>query len=93
MLCPANMVPESSEISVPAKSSRGELVANASTPPLWNDSCVKHVPLVGRLIWAVMNFPRYETTLEQNAELIASDLENFESRWSGVAVGIIDGSK
>lgn len=40
-----------------------------------------------------MNAPRYVTTLEQNAELIASDLESHESRWSETTVGIIDGSK
>ena len=38
-----------------------------------------------------INASRYGTTLEQNAEFIADDLESYESRWSGVAVGIIDG--
>lgn len=36
-----------------------------------------------------MNAARYNTTLEQNAEFIANDLETYESRWSGVTVGII----
>lgn len=40
-----------------------------------------------------MNARRYETTLEQNAEFIAGDLESHESRWSGMTVGVIDGSK
>lgn len=41
-----------------------------------------------------MNAGRYETTLEQNAELIATDLEDgYESRWIGKAVGIIDAAK
>lgn len=40
-----------------------------------------------------MNARRYETTLEQNADFIASDLESYESRWSGMTVGVIDGSK
>jgi hypothetical protein len=40
-----------------------------------------------------MNAGRYTTTLEQNADFIASDLESYESRWSGTAVGVIDGSK
>ena len=40
-----------------------------------------------------MNAPRYETTLEQNAEFIANDLESYESRWSGRTVGVIDASK
>jgi hypothetical protein len=40
-----------------------------------------------------MNARRYVTTLEQNAEFIASDLERHESRWSGMTVGVIDGAK
>jgi len=40
-----------------------------------------------------MNASRYETTLEQIAEFIASDLESFDSRWIGTTVGVIDGSK
>ena len=39
------------------------------------------------------NAPRYETTLEQNAEFIADDLESDKSQWSGMRVGVIDGSK
>lgn len=87
------MTPESTELKVPTESSHAKLVANATTPPLWNESWVKNIPLIGMAIWAVMNFSRYETTLEQNAELIAGDLENPESPFIGVRVGIIDGSK
>jgi hypothetical protein len=93
MLCPNTMVPESTEINVPAKSSRGALVASAGTPPSWQDSWIKHIPLIGRTLLCAMNAPRYETSLEQNAEFIASDLETYESRWSGTTVGIFDGSK
>ena len=41
----------------------------------------------------MMNIGRYETTLEQNAEFIARDLESVESRWVGKVVGTIDPSK
>jgi hypothetical protein len=40
-----------------------------------------------------MNASRYKTTLEQNAEFIASDLGNAESEWKGQAVGVITRSK
>lgn len=40
-----------------------------------------------------MNAPRYATTLEQKADFIASDLEDYESRWNGLAVEVIDGLK
>lgn len=87
------MTPESSAFSIPAKSQHGRLVANATTPPLWQDSWVKYIPLIGRVIWVAMNASRYDTTLEQNAEFIASDLETLESRWSRMRVGVIDASK
>jgi len=44
-------------------------------------------------MWQNAWMTRYETTLDQNAELIASDLETYESQWSGMTVGIIDRSK
>jgi hypothetical protein len=66
---------------------------SASTPPLWKHSWVGAIPLIGRTLLSAMNAGRYVTTLEQNAEFIAGDLEMRESRWSGVTVGVIDGSK
>ncbi|KAF2425524.1 NAD(P)-binding protein [Tothia fuscella] len=93
MLCPATMTPESAEINVPSKSSHGPLVANATSPPAWQDSWIKHAPLIGRTVSCAMNAPRYETTLEQNADFIASDLRSLESEWKGVTVGVIDASR
>ncbi|KIW90462.1 uncharacterized protein Z519_09108 [Cladophialophora bantiana CBS 173.52] len=93
LLCPAVMTPESSEIKVPTASLYGKLIGNAWSPPSWRDSWVKHIPLIGKVILCAMNAQRYETTLEQNAEFIADDLESYESRWSGVTVGVIDPSK
>ena len=87
------MTPESSDISVPTKSMHGRLIANAATPPLWQDSWIQYIPLIGKTLLCVVNALRYETTLEQNAEFIASDLESYESRWSGTTVGVIDASK
>lgn len=87
------MIPESSEITAPTTSTRARLTATAGTPPLWKDSFIKHVPFLGKIILCAMNASRYETTLEQNAEFIASDLESFESPWIQTTVGIIDGSK
>ncbi|CAC9885070.1 unnamed protein product [Aureobasidium pullulans] len=83
------MTPENLEISVPTKTS-GKLTACATTPPMWMDSWLKYIPFLGKVILAAMNASRYDTTLEQNAEFIASDLEDRDSRWIGVPVGIID---
>lgn len=93
MLCPMTMTPESTDLSVPTKTQQGKMVANAASPPLWNESWLSSIPLIGKTLAIGMNASRYETTLEQNAELIAADLESHESRWSGKKVGVIDGSK
>ncbi|KAI5209938.1 hypothetical protein E4T39_00540 [Aureobasidium subglaciale] len=93
LLCPSTMTPENLEISMPVMYTHSKLTANATTPPLWTDSWLKYIPFLGRIILAAMNAPRYETTLEQNAEFIASDLEDQDSRWSGLAVGVIDPAK
>jgi len=89
MLCPSTMTPESSDLNVPTKTSAGGLIGNANSPPAWHHSWLEHVPLLGKILVAGMNASRYETTLEANAEFIASDLEGGESRWVGCAVGVI----
>jgi hypothetical protein len=94
MLCPSDMTPESPVISVPTKPLlHGRLVADSPSPPNWHRSWVEHIPLIGKTLSAAMNASRYVTTLEQNADFIATDLESHESRWIGMPVGIIDGSK
>ena len=93
MLCPSTLTPESSDLNVPTKASQKKLIANAVTPPLWQDSWIKFIPLIGKTLVAAMNAGRYETTLEQIAEFIANDLESHESRWIGTTVGVIDGSR
>ena len=96
MLCPSTMTPESSEITIPVQPSpHGRLLANAGSPPMFQESWMSSwIPFLGQIITFGMNAGRYETTLEQNAEFIASDLESRdESHFCGRAVGVIDGSK
>ena len=93
MLCPATMVPASPNIVVPTKTLPSKLIANGGTPPLFNDSWLKYIPLIGKPLVAGMNASRYTTTLEQAADFIAGDLEEAESRWIGTTVGIIDAPK
>lgn len=91
------MVPEFPNITFPPFIPSEALVASAGTPPRWQDSWLKHIPLIGRTIVSGMNAGRYKTTLEQNAELIARDLEvgegGGESEWVGEAVGVIGAEK
>jgi hypothetical protein len=100
MLCPNWMVPKRSEVEFPSTSSpnttsRPALIASAGTPPLWQDSWVRHVPLIGKTLVSAMNAGRYQTTLEANAEFIARDLESGggDSEWVGKAVGVISAEK
>ena len=93
MLCPNWMVPEYPTIQLLGTLPKDALVAMAGTPPQWSDSWMKHIPFIGKTIVSGMNASRYKTTLEQNAEFIASDLGNAESEWKGQAVGVIDRSK
>jgi hypothetical protein len=93
MLCPNWMVPETTEIALHGFVPREELVASAGTPPRWQDSWLKYVPLIGKTLVSAMNASRYQTTLEQNADFIAADLESGDGEWRRRAVGVISASK
>lgn len=113
MLCPNWMMPERaersevevserSEVEFPSVSSlnttpRSPLIASAGTPPLWQDSWLKHIPLIGKTIVSGMNAGRYQTTLEANADFIARDLEfgggGGGGEWVGKAVGVISAER
>ncbi|KAH3963997.1 hypothetical protein HBH70_230070 [Parastagonospora nodorum] len=90
MFCPNTMVPESAS---PTTTVQSKLVASADVPPLWKDSWIKHIPLIGRTLVCAINAMRYRTTLEQSAEFIAADLESHESPWVGRRVGTIKRSR
>ncbi|PVH98119.1 NAD(P)-binding protein [Periconia macrospinosa] len=93
VLCPNTMAPESTDFTVPAKAPTTKLTASATTPPLWYDSWLRYIPLIGKPIVCAINAPRYATTLEQAADFIASDLEQKESQWVGKPVGVIAAKK
>jgi len=93
MLCPNWMVPENPEVALPGFVPSEGLVASAGSPPRWRDSWLRHVPLIGRTLVSAINAGRYQTTLEQNAEFIAGDLEDGDGEWVGRAVGVIGAGK
>lgn len=78
---------------MPAKTPEKKLMASATNPPLWQDSWLRFIPLIGRSLVCAMNAQRYATTLEQAADFIAEDLKKSESEWVGKAVGIIAAAK
>lgn len=75
---------------MPTQSPRQRLIAKAGSPPAWNESRVESVPLLGRFLVVMTNALRYRTTLEQNADFIAADLEEGSRTWVGKTVGVID---
>ena len=93
MLCPAQMNPASSEFVVPTKATPGALTAQATTPPGLKDSWMKSVPIAGNFFHIGSQASRYTTTLEDNAEFIAYDLEMNGDEWVGKKVGVINTSE
>jgi hypothetical protein len=81
--------------TIPTPELEVQLLAKAGEPPAWRNSWFSHVPLIGKAVVCAINAPRYATTLEQNADFIAADLEIGidGSEWIGKAVGIIDARK
>lgn len=98
MLCPATMTAASSSISEPTTDSSSStpkrLIANATTPPLWQlHPWLQYIPFVGRVVTCAMNASRYEISLEQCADFLAEDLETEDSKFIGQTVGVISGEK
>jgi hypothetical protein len=89
MFCPNTMVPESAS---PTTTTKSQLIARAEMPPLWRDSWLKYIPLIGKVLVVAVNAMRYQTTLEQSADFIAADLGSYNSQWVGMRVGTIDAS-
>lgn len=93
MLCPSVMTPASQNLGLPAHGKKNGLIAKARTLPEWQDSWVKHIPLLGNFLWCGLNASRYSTTLEDNAEFIADDLDKGTDEWVGQKVGVIEAAK
>ncbi|KAK9320212.1 hypothetical protein V1517DRAFT_375825 [Lipomyces orientalis] len=87
ILCPSVMNPRSSEFVVPVKGTK-KLIMSATIPPHWKDSWMRRIPLVGPFLVLGKNVSQYTTDLEDNAEVIANDLENGDDEWVGKKVGV-----
>ncbi|KAJ8103330.1 hypothetical protein POJ06DRAFT_247259 [Lipomyces tetrasporus] len=87
ILCPSVMNPRSSELVVPVKGTQ-KLIMSATVPPHWKDSWMRRIPLVGPFIVLAKNVSQYSTDLEDNAEVIANDLEHGDDEWVGKKVGV-----
>ena len=85
------MTQKSTDFSVPTKTTPSNLVGGTPHPPGFKDVWVKHIPVVGRLFWIFSHIFMYQTSLEDNAEFIAADLEKKEdSEWIGKKVCTVE---
>ena len=84
------MVPASKTINLLETPRGNTLNASADAPPGFQKPYLHGIPFLGPFISIVINFNRYNTTLEDCADFIAADLERKDTRFIGHRVGIID---
>ncbi|KFZ00857.1 hypothetical protein V500_00939 [Pseudogymnoascus sp. VKM F-4518 (FW-2643)] len=89
-LCPAVMQPLTAAPSYPPdpKISADNMLVTARTPPEWS-SKFYGVPLIGGYLNVLSQARNYTTSLEDNADFIAKDLEKgMASEWAYKKVGV-----
>lgn len=88
-LCPSIMQPLTSTAAFPPDiRSTGNLMASTKTPPGWTDG-FSTVPVIGTYLNVLSQISLYTTTLEENADFIAQDLETgMNSQWLFSKVGV-----
>ncbi|OQD85104.1 hypothetical protein PENANT_c011G08084 [Penicillium antarcticum] len=89
ILCPGVMSPLRS-LSYPsaAEASGQNLIATADVPPDWSPKFL-YSPIFREYLNVLSQVPDYGTALEDNADLIATDLQKGEgSEWIGKRVGV-----
>lgn len=88
LLCIAIMRPATLAIEPLATPRKHKLLVGAGTPPGWEDSWAKGMPLVGVYLNLVIGVARSTTELEDVADFMAEDLESGSGEWMGEKVGI-----
>lgn len=78
-LCPGVMTP--------AKGAPEEVVASATSPPLWKRTMLSDLPVIGLFIEALSNALGYTITLEAAADFMVTQLD--KSEFTGKKVGLI----
>ena len=74
----------------PLSAPRGNsLVFERDIPADWKNSFFHWIPFLGTLMSILGNAPRYNTTLEDNADFMAADLANPDSKFIGHRVSVI----
>jgi hypothetical protein len=89
VLCPATMTPRGEPTyPVIAGASVDNLLVSADTPPEWSNKLL-WMPVIGGYLNVLSQASGYNTSLEDNADLIASDLlRGVDSPWIYQKVGV-----
>ncbi|KAK4542053.1 hypothetical protein LTR36_007084 [Oleoguttula mirabilis] len=94
LLCVAMMAPDSKDIKLWEEPRGHTLSVAARSPPDWQDSWVRSVPLIGIYLNLVPVIRSYTTKLEDVADLIAGSLaEDARDAQVGELIGMKEGAK
>ncbi|KAL8809945.1 MAG: hypothetical protein Q9200_002976 [Gallowayella weberi] len=93
LLAPSAMTPASKEITLLETPRGNPLAAQNDTMAEFSPSFMTNVPYIGPYADVVKSMTRYNTRLEDCADLIAADLAKGDSEHIGHRVGIIESSK
>ena len=90
LFCPSQMVPVSKTVDLLDAPRGNPLVASADAPTGFQQSYLHSIPYLGPFISLMSNIAKYNTTLEDCADFIATDVENKEPRFVGHRVSVIN---
>ena len=92
ILCPSGMKPAvtTPDLKILEGPRKHDFVVKADVPPVWKESWWKNVPVFGRYVEVMRSFVGNMTTLEENADFWAEDLESGSKEWEFRRVGVMD---
>jgi hypothetical protein len=94
LLCVAWMYSKDKKIVELSAPQQHRLIMRAGTPPDWQDSWVRSIPVVGVYLNLFPVIKSYWTYLEDVADMIAEHLEpENQAKWAGEIVGFKSAAK
>lgn len=75
-------------------SSHHNLLLKAKSPPAWEDTWLRTIPIIGMFLnFLVVVLGQFNTKYEDVADFLAEDLESGSEEWVGMRVGMKDKEK
>jgi hypothetical protein len=92
ILCPSGMKPAvaTPDLKILDGPRKRDFVVKADVPSVWNGSWWRNVPVLGRYVEVMKSLMGNMTTLEENADFLAEDLEGGDQKWEFRRVGVVD---